>query len=116
MVGPGIAKARYGGVFFLYPPRDIPDIWTDPRLPPARTLEERLISAAVFHSRQPHVAIVSPGPLKAAWKTLARLRGKRLVHLPLSRFSARTVDRLRNFHVLNGKRVRSYAARFIRDD
>ncbi|HVJ80562.1 MAG TPA: hypothetical protein VNC50_05785, partial [Planctomycetia bacterium] len=116
MIGPGIAKAKYGGVFFLYPPRDIPDIWSDRRLPKAKTLEERLISAAVFHSKQPHVAVVSPCPLKAAWKALARAHGKRLVHLPLSRFSARTVDRLRTFHVLNGKRVRSYAARFIRDD
>ena len=32
LVGPGIAQAEYGGAFFLYPPRAIPDIWIDPRL------------------------------------------------------------------------------------
>ena len=36
-------------------------------------------------------------------------------HIPLGRFSRDTIDRIRRFHVLNGKRVRSYAARFIRD-
>src|SRR5581483_7746397 len=29
LVGPGIAQAEYGGAFFLYPPRPIPDVWLD---------------------------------------------------------------------------------------
>jgi hypothetical protein len=37
------------------------------------------------------------------------------VHLPLKRFSQQTVERLRQFHVLNGKEVRTYAAEYIRD-
>lgn len=116
MVGPGIGRASYGGVFFLYPPRAIPDIWSDPRLPHVGPLEERLLTAALFHSSERHVAVVSPGPLKAAWRKLARQFGKRLIHLPLSRFSGRTVDRLRVVHVLNGKEIRSYAAAFIREE
>ena len=39
----------------------------------------------------------------------------RLVHLPLKRFSGALLERLRTFHVLNGKQVRSYAADYIRD-
>jgi hypothetical protein len=35
--------------------------------------------------------------------------------LPLKRFSGQTIERLRQFHILNGKEVRSYAADFIRD-
>jgi hypothetical protein len=115
MVGPGIGRALYGGVFFLFPPRWIADIWTDPRLPRCTSLEDRLVAAAAFHSAQRHVAVVAPCPLRVSWRRLARSFGKRLIHLPLSRFSARTVDRLRVVHVLNGKRVRSYAAQFIRD-
>lgn len=115
MVGPGIGRAIYGGVFFLYPPRFIPDIWTDPRLPRSGPLEERLIAAAILHSSEPHIAVVSPGPLKASWRRMATQRRKRLIHLPLSRFSGRTIDRLRVAHVLNGKEVRSYAAAFIRE-
>ena len=115
MVGPGIGRALYGGVFFIYPARFIPDIWTDPRLADRGPLEERLLAAALFHSREPHVAVVSPCPLRASWRRLAKRHGKRLIHLPLTRFSGQTVDRLRMVHVLDGKQVRSYAAHFIRD-
>jgi hypothetical protein len=62
------------------------------------------------------VAVVSPTPLKASWRAAAKAKGKKLVHLPLSRFSGRMLDRLRTFHVLNGKEIRSYAARFIQGD
>ncbi len=32
LIGPGIGQSIYGGAMFLFPPRPIPDIWTDPRL------------------------------------------------------------------------------------
>ena len=51
----------------------------------------------------------------ASWRRLARRFGRKIVHLPLKRFSGQLVERLRRFHVLNGKAVRSYAADFIRD-
>lgn len=114
MVGPGIGQAVYGGCFFIYPPRPVADIWHDERFDFARTLEERLLAGALFHSREKRVALVAPSPPQLAWRQLARRSGRQLVYLPLKRFSAATVDRLRRFHVLNGKEVRSYAARFIR--
>ncbi len=115
MVGPGVAESRYGGAFFLFPPRPIPDIWTDPALDEWNTLEERLLAGAFAHSNERHVCIVSPCPLKASWRRLAKRFGKVPLHLPLGKFSKSTVDRLRNFHVLNGQEVRSYAAKFIRN-
>ncbi len=115
LVGPGIAQAEYGGAFFLFPPRPIPDIWTDPRLNFTDTLEERLLSGALIHSEERHVAIVAPKAPPAAWRRLASRFGRKLVYLPLKRFSGQVLDRLRTFHVLNGKHVRSYAADFIRD-
>lgn len=115
MVGPGVGQARYGGTMFLYPPRPIPDIWDNPLFNFTATLEERLLAGACAHSQEPHVAIVSPVPLKAAWRNIARRFGRKLVPLPLHRFSGQTVARLRQFHVLNGHEIRSYAARFIRE-
>jgi hypothetical protein len=115
LVGPGIAQAEYGGALFIYPPRPIPDVWTDPRLDLADTLEERLLAAALLHSRERHVALVCPRLPPASWRRLARRFGRKLVHLPLGRFSGQLVERLRRFHVLNGRQVRSYAAEFIRD-
>ena len=44
----------------------------------------------------------------------ARQFNRHVVHLPLSTFSSRTLEKLRRFHVLNARVVRSWAARFIR--
>ena len=115
MVGPGIGQALYGGCFFIFPPRPIPDIWQDRRFDFAQSLEERLVAGALFHSCEKRVVLVGPQPPPARWRQLARSYKRQLVYLPLKRFSHQTVDRLRRFHVLNGKDVRSYAARYIRD-
>ncbi|MEX0724820.1 MAG: hypothetical protein WEB58_02025 [Planctomycetaceae bacterium] len=114
MVGPGIGQAVYGGSIFLFPPRDIPDIWHDPRLDFANTLEERLIAAACLHSRERHIALLSSGPPGLAWKRMASRFRKKIVHVPINRFSQQMIQQLRVFHVLNGREVRSYAANFIR--
>jgi hypothetical protein len=115
LVGPGIAQAQYGGALFIFPPRPIPDVWVDKRLDFTDTLEERLLAAAFLHSHDRHVAVVSPKIPPAAWRRLARKFGKKIVHLPLKRFSGQLLERLRTFHVLNGKHVRSYGADYIRD-
>jgi hypothetical protein len=115
LVGPGIARAEYGGALFLFPPRPIPDVWTDRRLDFTDTLEERLLAGALLHGRERHVALVSPKPPPASWRRLAARFGRKLLHLPLKRFSGQMIERLRCFHILNGRSVRSYAADFIRD-
>jgi hypothetical protein len=115
MVGPGIGQSRYGGALFIYPPRPIPDIWTDEGLRFAKTLEERLIAAGSLHTREAHIALVTPVPPRARWRRIARHFGRRLVPIPLTRFSAQLIDRLRRFHVLNGHEIRSFAAQFIRE-
>ncbi len=113
-VGPGICLGTYGGALFLYPPIAIPDIWGDPRLDFATTMEERLLGAACLHSECPHIALVCAGQPGQAWKQLAKKFKKTWIHLPLSKFSDSTIQQLRMVHVLNGKDIRSYAADFIR--
>ena len=115
MVAPGIGQSRYGGALFIFPPRAIPDIWTDDALGFAKTLEERLIAAGAVHSRETHLALVTPIAPKARWRQIAKQFGRRLVPIPLSRFSGQMIDRLRRFHVLNGQEIRSFAAQFIRE-
>jgi hypothetical protein len=115
MVGPGVGLAKYGGAMFLFPPRPIHDVWTDPGLDAARNPEDRLVAAALMHSRERNVVIVAPRAPRGRWRLLARRLRRHIVHIPLGRFSGQTVERLRHFHVLNGQEVRSYAARFIRE-
>lgn len=114
MVGPGIALSTYGGGMFLFPPRPIPEVWADSRFDFTDTLEERLIAAGCYHSREKHVAILSEGVPGPGWRRLARHFGVKLVHVPLSRFSQATIQQLRMFHVLNGHHIRTYASHFIR--
>jgi hypothetical protein len=90
------------------------DVWHDFRLDFTDTLEERLLAGACLHSQERHIAILSDLPPGAGWRRLAKRYGKKLVHVPLSRFSQETVQRLRMVHVLNGHEVRSFAAHFIR--
>jgi hypothetical protein len=114
MVGPGIALARYGGCMFLFPPRPIQDIWRDPQFDFVDTLEERLIAAGLHYSNERHIALMSHQPPGAGWRRLASRYHKKIVHVPLSRFGAATIEKLRMFHVLNGHHVRSFAEHFIR--
>ncbi|HXY35484.1 MAG TPA: hypothetical protein VEI07_14730 [Planctomycetaceae bacterium] len=113
-VGPGIALSTYGGAMFLFPPRPIRDIWRDRRFDFTDTLEERLIAAGCFYSREKHVALLSAAPPGPGIRRLARKYRRKLVHIPMSRFSQATIQQLRMFHVLNGREVRSFAAHFIR--
>ncbi len=115
LVGPGIGEACYGGALFLYPPRLIPDIWDNPAFDFATSLEERLLAGACAHSHEPFVAVVSPVPLTSVWRKIAHRFGRKLLPIPLHRFSGQTIARLRRFHVLNGHDIRSYAAKFIRE-
>ena len=114
MIGPGIALATYGGALFLYPPRPIPDMWTDPRLDFATDLEDRLLAAACLHARERQIALLSPSPPTAVQRRLARRFRKQWIHIPLSTFNDAMVQQLRMVHVLNGHEVRSYAEHFIR--
>ena len=115
MIGPGIGQATYGGCMMMFPPRPIPNIWEDRRLKQSRTLEEKLLEAAFFHSKERHVTVVSPALPTANWRRLARHYHRRMVHIPLKRFSNQTIEKVRRFHVLNGKEVRSFARKFISD-
>ncbi|MEZ6063379.1 MAG: hypothetical protein R3C19_23785 [Planctomycetaceae bacterium] len=114
LVGPGIALARYGGCMFLFPPRPIPDVFRDARFDFTDTLEERIIAAGLHYSREKHIALMSHLPPGAGWRRLARKYKKKIVHVPLNRFGTATIEKLRMFHVLNGRQVRSYASHFIR--
>ena len=99
---------------FLFPPRPIRDIWSDRRFDFTDTLEERALAAACCHAKEKHVALLSHGPPGPAWRRLAKRYGKKLIHVPLAKFSQETIQQLRVFHVLNGQQIRSFAADFIR--
>ncbi len=113
IVGPGIARARYGGSVFLYPPQLIPDAWEDPRFARAQNAVEVITLVGLFYSAHKAIAYVAERRPNLWLREMARKMGRRIIFLPLRSFSPSTVAKLRVFHVLNGHHVRSWAARFI---
>ena len=113
MIGPGIARSQYGGLSLLFPPRLVPNVFEMPGLPDMTTCSETLAYGALLFSKEkviPYVAVKKPG---VRLMQLASRFKKRFVWIPLSTFGMETIRRLRRFHVLNGKIVRSWASRFI---
>lgn len=113
-VGPGILRCRYGGLAMLFPPVNVPDVFQARPAPlGAVGCAETLLAGACVFSRRPVVVHVAWEPPSLALHEIARAAGKRLVHVSLSGFPAAVVEKLRTFHVLDGKDVRGWADRFI---
>jgi hypothetical protein len=115
LIGPGIARCTYGGISLLFPPRSIPNIFDLTSEMEHLDCAGRLTFGALMFSREKAVAYISAKAPDLKMRTMASQFKKHLVWIPLSTFSTETLNRLRRFHVLNGKEVRSWAARFIGD-
>jgi hypothetical protein len=116
LIGPGIARCRYGGLSLLFPPRHLPDIFTlthDMNLP---NLAARLTYGGLLFSQERVVAYLADRKPGVVIRTLAGRLKKHLVWIPLASFSNETLRRLRKFHILNGKEVRTWATRFIGEE
>ncbi len=114
LIGPGIARSLYGGQLFVRPDHLIEDVWSDTTLNEARDDAERLVLAGVLHSSDAYVAYVAATAPTPRMKEYAHRWGKKIIYLPLSGFSRSTLQKLRRFHVLNGKPVRGWANLYIR--
>ncbi|MBN1602598.1 MAG: hypothetical protein JW915_13400 [Chitinispirillaceae bacterium] len=115
MVGPGIAKCYYGGLSLMFPPRHVPDIFqitADYSFP---DLASRLAFGAMLFSNENVISYVAARKPGTFLKNLASKHKKHLLWIPLSTFSSETIAKIRRFHILNGKIVRSWAQRFIGD-
>jgi hypothetical protein len=113
LIGPGIAECRYGGLSLLFPPRPVPDIFELTEGMDLPNYAARVVYGALLFSAERVVAYVGVKKPSALLRTLAARLKKRLLWIPLASFSNETVRNLRRFHILNGKEVRSWAARFI---
>jgi hypothetical protein len=113
LIGPGIARCFYGGLSLLFPPRLVPDTFELTRDMDLPGLSHRLVWGALAFSREKSVAYVARARPGVRMRMMAQKLGKQLVWIPLAAFSTETLHRLRRFHVLNGRTVRSWAARFI---
>ncbi len=113
VIGPGISRAYYGGLSLVYPPRPIENPFEITEDFIRGTLTHRLVYGACMFSERTHLSYIAYKKPDYILQKIAQNFGKRLVWIPLSHYGKKTLQRLRTFHVLNGKVVRSWASRFI---
>ena len=113
MVGPGIARCEYGGFLLTWPPGRMYFVWEDPEFAAARTPAERLLMAGIDYALERMVVYVAPEPPRSFVRQYAARRDRRIVYVPIGQLSPPTLKRIRVFHVLDGKHVRSYAREYI---
>lgn len=113
MEGPGISKCQYGGFMLTYPPMRVYDIWKDSFFDIARNKPERLLLAALDYSLEKNVVYVAPDPPSGLCQSIASKLGKKIIYIPIGAFSKITLNKIRQFHVLDGYHVRKYAHLFI---
>jgi len=116
LVGPGISRIELGGVVSFFPPRNIPDIWNEKffkNYPMGKKKADKLLLAALLFAQKPFITYVAKNkPDNIFYTMAARLRVK-IIYLPLDRFNPVSLRALRNLHVLAGKKIRSYAQKYI---
>jgi hypothetical protein len=116
LIGPGVARSVYGGLALLFPPRDVPNIFRCAEAASVTGCAAQLTAGSLMFAKEKNVAFLSAKTPTLQMRNLAARFKKHLVWIPLSTFSTETLSRMRRFHVLNGKRVRSWASRFIGDE
>ncbi|HKI96941.1 MAG TPA: hypothetical protein VKB51_00570 [bacterium] len=111
--GPGISRCQYGGVLSLYPPTGRAFIWGNPRYADVHSRAELLLKAAIDLARKPIVAYVATQGPPADMLAFAASRGVHIMYIPLDSLSADILKRVRTFHVLADRLIRTLAGKYI---
>jgi hypothetical protein len=113
MIGPKIGRAEYGGFLMTYPPGRMFHVFEDPYFDDAQTKAERLLYAAIDYSVERSIVYVAATPPRPKLVSRARRAGRQIAYLPIGQLSPATLRKIRVFHVLEGRGVRSYAAEYL---
>lgn len=113
IVGPGISRSEHGGFMLSYPPGRLRDVWRDEDYSMCTLKAEVLLMSAVDYSLQPVIVYIAEKPPAARMKTFAARFGKKIFYIPISQFSPPVIQKMRVFHVLDGRNRRDIAGDYI---
>ena len=113
IVGPGIARAEYGGFLLSYPPRRMLDVWQDPEYGMAETKAETLLLAGLDYTLERFMVYVAARPPRSIFRTIASRMGRKIVYLPIGQLSPVSLKKIRVVHVLEGFDKRPLAKDYI---
>lgn len=112
-VGPGIARAEYGGFLLSYPPRRLMDVWHDPDYWFAESKPETLLLAALDYTIERFVVYVAARPPRSVFKTVASRLGRKIIYIPIGQLSPLSLKKIRAVHILDGHDKRPLAKDYI---
>lgn len=117
LVGPGISKCYFGGYASLMPPQAPHDVWKHfeylKKEGIVNNYADLLLYTAIVYSVDKYIGYIAPNPPSHILKDIAKRYNVEIVYVPLTTFSSETLRKLRHFHVLGNKRLRSIANKYI---
>lgn len=117
LIGPGISKSYFGGYASLMPPQGPHNVWAEYEIlkmnETVTKYSELLLYSAIHYSVDRYLGYIAPNPPSEVLKRFAHKKGVEIIYVALNSFSSDTVNKLRHFHVLGDKRLRTIADRYI---
>jgi hypothetical protein len=116
LIGPGISHVEVGGLLSIFPPIYLAQVFAphnDDLYKDVQNKAERLLKAAILYSREKHIVYVAKKPPRRYFDSLAGVKHRNIVYIPLDNFSQESLKTIKHIHILAGKEKRRNAHNYI---
>jgi hypothetical protein len=116
IIGPGITHVEVGGLLSIYPAifiRSIFDPYFDIDYKDTKNKAERLLKAAIIYSKERYIAYVAKEPPRKYFFSLAGIKNRELIYIPIDNFSKDSLKTIKHIHILAGRDKRKIAHNYI---
>ena len=116
LIGPGISHVEIGGLLSIYPPPRLPGVWryfTTYLYRDTKNKAERLLKAAILYSKEKYIAYIAETPPRKYFYSLAGVKHRELVYIPIDHFSKESLKTIKHVHILAGRDKRRIAHNYI---
>ncbi|UCC19978.1 MAG: hypothetical protein JSV62_01475 [Promethearchaeota archaeon] len=116
VIGPGITHVEIGGLLSIFPAiflRSIFDSYMDYEYKDTKSKAERLLKAAIIYSKERYIAYVAKDPPRKYFYSLAGIKNRELVFIPIDNFSKDSLKTIKHIHILAGRDKRKIAHNYI---
>ncbi|MFX0001188.1 MAG: hypothetical protein ACFE9Q_15325 [Candidatus Hodarchaeota archaeon] len=116
IIGPGITHVEVGGLLSIFPAlflRSIFDPYMDNEYRDTKNKAERLLKAAIIYSKERYIAYVAKEPPRKYFYSLAGIKNRELIYIPIDNFSKDSLKTIKHIHILAGRNKRKIAHNYI---
>jgi len=116
IIGPGITHVEVGGLLSIFPAifmHSIFDPYMDYEYRDTKNKAERLLKAAIIYSKERYIAYVATEPPRKYFNSLAGVKNRELIYIPIDNFSKESLKTIKHIHILAGRDKRKIAHNYI---